>query len=155
MKLQQWMGILLALIIIPASVSAMDGKALFESNCLQCHGVNGAGNAFGKALKPYPARNLAAIADTVSRGEMRRIITHGINGTAMSPKKYSLDGLEIEAVIDYIQTLKYQPDLANGAKRFINVCISCHGADGRAMTGMGAKNLEEIVHTCATVCREQ
>ncbi|MDQ6966257.1 MAG: c-type cytochrome, partial [Mariprofundaceae bacterium] len=70
------------------------------------------------------------------------------------PKKYALDPLEIEAVIDYIQTFDYKPNVANGKMRFKAVCSSCHGMDGRAQTGVGAKNLvyskldlQGIVHT--------
>ena len=57
-------------------------------------------------------------------------------------------------MIDYIQSFDYQPDLANGKKRFEAVCSKCHGVDGRAQTGVGAKNLvysklnlEGIIHT--------
>ncbi len=140
---------------MPASAAkTLDGKALYEANCAMCHGKSGEVSDYGKKLKPFPARNHRAIAQYVSRDELRRIITYGVKGTAMTPKKYSLDALEIEAVIDYIKTFDYKPDLANGKKRFKEVCSSCHGVDGRAVTGVGAKNLvytklslKEIVHT--------
>jgi len=158
MELKRLIGVTLALIAMPILAVAGDedlnGKSLYENNCASCHGIDGAASEFGKALKPFPARNHRAIAKLVSRDEMRRIITYGINGTAMTPKKYDLDGLQIEAVIDYIKTFDYTPNLANGKKRFIAVCASCHGVDGRAQTGMGAKNLvysklslEEVTHT--------
>ena len=106
------------------------------------------------SLKRFPARNYRAIAKSVNRDELRRIITYGLTGSAMTPKKYALDPLEIEAVIDYIRTFDYKPNLANGKKRFKAVCSTCHGMDGRAKTGVGAKNLvytkldlEGIVHT--------
>jgi len=137
-----------------ASSDMPDGKAIYKNNCAQCHGADGTVSKFGKDLKPYAARNHRAIAQVVSRDEMRRIITYGVRGTAMTAKKYNLDPLEVEAVIDYIQTFDYKPNLENGKKRFQQVCISCHGMDGRAQTGIGAKNLvyskldlENIVHT--------
>ncbi len=136
------------------AANTLDGKALYEANCAVCHGKTGEVSDYGKKLKPFPARNHRAIAQYVSRDELRRIITYGVKGTAMTPKKYSLDALEIEAVIDYIKTFDYKPDLANGKKRFKEVCSSCHGIDGRAVTGVGAKNLvytklglKDIVHT--------
>jgi len=151
------LGAVLGLLIMPALASAsddIDGKALYAKNCASCHGANGEPTAMGKSLKPFPARNHRAIANYVGRDELRRIITYGIKGTAMTPKKYALDALEIEAVIDYIQTFEYTPSMANGKKRFKAVCISCHGTDGRAQTGVGAKNLvyskldlKDIVHT--------
>lgn len=133
----------------------LDGKALFEANkCDSCHGKDGKVTKYGRQLKPFPARDLTALSGYVSHDELRRIITYGIHKTAMTSKKYTLTPLEIEAIIDYIYTLKYKPDLANGKKRFKEVCASCHGVDGRANTGLGAKNLvysklslEEIAHT--------
>ncbi|MDQ6981511.1 MAG: c-type cytochrome [Mariprofundus sp.] len=157
MQIKQWMGALAALIIIPVSASAadtMDGKALYQASCAKCHGPTGEVSAYGKSLKPFPARNHRAIAKLISRDEMRRIITYGVKGTAMTPKKYALDALQIEEVIDYIRTFDYTPSLANGKHRFLEVCSSCHGKDGRAQTGVGARNLvytklnlSEIVHT--------
>lgn len=134
--------------------SPINGKALFEANCAKCHGEDASGSTFGNTLKPFPARNLRAIARLVERDEFRRIITYGVRGTAMTPKQYVLDPLEIDAVIDYIESLNYKPNLANGKKRFRAVCSDCHGLDGRAKTGIGAKNLvyskldlKGIVHT--------
>jgi len=150
-------GLALAICAAPLAASAkavMDGKALYEANCAMCHGKTGEVSKYGKSLKPFPARNHRAIAKYVSRDELRRIITYGVKGTAMTPKKYTLDALEIEEVIDYIQSFDYKPNLANGKKRFKAVCSSCHGKDGRAVTGVGAKNLvytklnlKQIVHT--------
>jgi len=144
----------LPLFTAQASSDIPDGKAIYKNNCAQCHGFDGTVSKFGKDLKPFAARNHRAIAQVVSRDEMRRIITYGVRGTAMRAKKYDLDPLEVEAVIDYIKTFDYKPNLKNGKKRFQQVCISCHGMDGRAQTGLGASNLvysklnlEEIVHT--------
>ncbi|NWF35488.1 c-type cytochrome [Mariprofundus sp. KV] len=150
-------GVALALLIMPISANADDslnGKALYQANCAACHGVDGNPTEFGKSLKPFPARDHRAVVGLVERDELRRIINYGIAGTEMTPKKYDLDGLQIEAVIDYMETFKYTPDLANGKVRFEAVCASCHGLDGRAKTGMGAKNLvystltlQEMAHT--------
>jgi len=150
-------GATLALLIMPGLASAsddFDGKALYQKNCASCHGANGEPTKLGKSLKPFPARNHRAIAKYVNRDELRRIITYGVKGTAMTAKKYALDPLEIEAVIDYIETFDYKPNLVNGKKRFKAVCSSCHGMDGRAQTGIGAKNLvyskldlKGVIHT--------
>jgi len=132
----------------------IDGKAIFAKNCATCHGTDGTVSDYGKKLEPFPARNLRAVAPYVSSDELRRIVTHGTHDTKMKAMKYTLDPLEIEAVVDYIKTFTYKPNLANGQKRFKEVCASCHGNDGRAQTGVGAKNLvyskltlEEKVHT--------
>ena len=145
----------MALMAGNASASdAIDGKALFAKNCASCHGLNGTVSDYGKKLEPFPARNLTAVAPYVEYDELRRIVTHGTHKTSMKAMKYVLDPLEIEAVVDYIKTFTYKPNLANGQKRFKEVCASCHGTDGRAQTGVGAKNLvysklslQEKVHT--------
>ena len=54
--------------------TSMAGKALFDSNCASCHGADGQGSKMGAKLKPFPARNLTALAATVDRDELRRII---------------------------------------------------------------------------------
>jgi cytochrome c oxidase cbb3-type subunit III len=137
-----------------ASADNLDGKLLFTKNCAACHGETGSPTSVGQALKPFPARNLRAITAYVGRDELRRIITNGVDGTSMNPKKYSLNAHQIEAVIDYIDTLQYPPDLSNGKKRFEAVCSGCHGMDGRAKGSVGAANLvnskldlKGIVHT--------
>jgi len=131
-----------------------NGKKLFEKNCATCHGADGTVSDYGKKLKPFPARNLRAMAQYVPADEIRRIITHGTHSTKMPKWKYKLDAFEIEALVDYIKTFTYKPDLAHGKKRYKEVCASCHGTDGRAQTGVGAKNLvysklslNEKVHT--------
>jgi len=159
MKTRYWFALAAGLVGLIAANTAvasdeLDGKTLFENNCASCHGMDGTVSDFGKKLLPFPARNLRAVAPLVDRDELRRIISYGIKGTAMTPKKYILDGLQIESVIDYIQSFDYQPDVANGKKRFEAVCSQCHGLDGRAQTGVGAKNLvfsklnlDGIIHT--------
>jgi len=157
MQRRFFIGAVIALLAMPGLASASDdinGKALYAKNCASCHGATGEPTEMGKSLTPFPARNHRAIAKYVGRDELRRIITYGVQGTAMTPKKYTLDPLEIEAVIDYIRTFDYSPNLANGKARFKAVCSTCHGMDGRAETGVGAKNLvyskldlEGIVHT--------
>ncbi len=150
MRITQWIGIFSVIVMAPVAASAsdasdisdaIDGKQRYNQFCTKCHAEDGSGSEYGKALKPYPARNHRAIAQLIERDELRRMITYGVAGTGMKPKRYTLDGLEIEAVIDYIKTFTYKPDLSNGKKRFEQVCSKCHGMDGRANTGMGAKDL--------------
>lgn len=124
-----------------ATAEEMPGKALFKENCASCHGMNGKVSKLGQSLKPFPARDLTALAGIVEDDELRRIVSYGIQGTAMVPKKYDLDAQQIEDVIDYIQSFERKVDLVNGKKRFGDVCSTCHGMDGRAKTGVGAKNL--------------
>ncbi|MDQ6961120.1 MAG: c-type cytochrome [Mariprofundaceae bacterium] len=139
---------------VQAEESLPDGAKLFKNNCVQCHAADGTVSDFGKKLEPFPARNLRALAPYASHDEIQRIVRHGTHATAMKAMKYKLDALEIEALVDYVRSFDYTANLENGKMRFSQVCVSCHGTDGRAKTGMGAKNLvystltlNEIVHT--------
>jgi len=118
-----------------------DGKMLYAKNCAVCHGEHGNVSEYGQQLKPFPARNLRAITHWLDTDELRRTITYGLHNSKMTAKKYSLDPLEIEAVIQYIKTFQFTPDQKAGKKRYLQVCSVCHGKDGRARTGLGAKNL--------------
>ncbi|MDX8389824.1 MAG: c-type cytochrome [Mariprofundaceae bacterium] len=146
--------ILLSTSLASATTALPDGKALFSNQCASCHAADGTVSKYGKTLKPFPARNLRAIASYVSADELRRIITHGTHKSAMRAMKYKLTALEIEALVDHIKTFDYTVNMDSGKQRFKQVCASCHGNDGRAKTGMGAKNLtysklsiEDLVHT--------
>jgi len=137
-----------------AAAGGVDGKATFVANCAMCHGKDGAVSNYGRKLKPFPARNLRALVGLIDRGELRRFIVYGVHGTAMTAKKMSMGMAEINTVIDYILTFRYQPDLKSGKRRYMEICSVCHGIDGRAQTGIGAKNLvesrlslQEVVHT--------
>jgi len=129
----------------PGLAETLDGKKLFEDRCAKCHGKDGTVNNHGRKLKPFPARNLTAIAEYVPAEEIRRIVTYGIHGTDMKPKNFEggpIDPLEREAIVGYIKsTFRYYPNLRNGQRIFKKVCAQCHGEDGRANTGLGAKNL--------------
>lgn len=134
-----------------------DGKVLYAKNCAVCHGNGGDVSEFGRHLKPFPARNLRAVARWLNADELRRIITYGLHNSKMAAKKYTLDPLEIEAVIQYIKTFTFTPNPNMGKKRYLQVCSVCHGKDGRARTGLGAKNLvystlgmKGLIHTIRT-----
>jgi len=119
----------------------LDGKKLYQTYCARCHASDGSVSDYGRKLKPFPARNLRALAPYASADELRRIIMFGTHNTSMPKWKYGLDPFEIEAIVDYIKTFTYKPDLAHGRQRFRAVCAACHGVDGRARAGVGAKNL--------------
>ncbi len=118
-----------------------NGKTLYEQNCAVCHGKNGSVSEYGKHLKPFPARNLRAVAQWLDTDEFRRIITYGLHNSKMTAKKDALNPLEIEAVIQYIKTFRFSPKPGMGKRRYMQVCAACHGKDGRARTGLGAKDL--------------
>ncbi len=73
----------------------LHGKAVYDANCVICHGADGALGAVG-------AKNLATSQLTTE--EAVQIITNGKN--AMPKYKKALSEQDIKAVAAYIQTLK-------------------------------------------------
>lgn len=76
-------------------VAVVDGKAVYQKNCIACHGVNGDMGVSGAA-------NLAASKLTLE--ERVAVVTNGREGTAMVSYSSLLDEDEIKAVCAY--TLK-------------------------------------------------
>ena len=94
----------------PASLStsvdgnAKNGKAIYEKNCVACHGTKGKGDGpVGKALVP-PAGDLTATTNS-SDQDLLQIIQNGSPGTAMPAWKGGLSGQEMQDVLAYIRKL--------------------------------------------------
>ena len=77
--------------------SAVDASALYETNCVPCHGANRQGiTQLGLALTP---ESLAALSDA----EVRDAILNGRTNTAMAPFKSILSSDEIDALTHFIK----------------------------------------------------
>ncbi len=78
-------------------IAAIDGKAIYQTNCVACHGVNGDMGVSGAA-------NLAE--SQLSLEERIHVLENGREGTAMVSYKTLLDEAEIEAVAKYTIALQ-------------------------------------------------
>ncbi len=100
------------------SPSYASGRALFEANCAQCHGPEGAGDGpLAMGLNPAPL-NFAdtEIASALSPFKVHNTITFGIEDTAM-PSFPRLSDEEKWDVAFYVLSLGYEGgDLAEGEK---------------------------------------
>ena len=79
------------------------GKAVYEKQCLFCHGAQGKGDgSLGKSLVPPPAdlSNIKAKSDE----ELLKIIQNGHPQTAMPAFKAQLSEQEIQDALAYIRT---------------------------------------------------
>ncbi len=106
---------------IPATAIAGDaaaGKIIFDTNCMTCHGMTGAGDGpLAVALDPKP-RDLSGDSfkfDTDSDGatgtdaDLKNVITQGamaFGGSALMAPWPSLADADLANVIAYIRTLK-------------------------------------------------
>jgi cytochrome c oxidase cbb3-type subunit III len=130
---------------LPLRPSAItDFSQLYSENCAGCHGGDG---KFGPALALNNPIYLA-IADDVS---IRRVVAHGVPGTAMPPFAVnsggSLTDKQIDILIDGMRkkwvgaanpaegappyASNVTGDSNRGAQIYAANCQSCHGIDGK------------------------
>ncbi len=82
----------------------INGKVLYKTYCINCHGSEGKGDGpIGQSLIP-PAADLTATADKPDRA-LLKVIRHGRPGTAMPSWKGNLSDSEIHEVLSYVRTL--------------------------------------------------
>lgn len=84
--------------------NAENGKAVYETYCVNCHGRSGKGDGpIGKSLVP-PAADLTAVGKK-SDTTLLKTIRNGKPGTAMPSWKNDLTPKEITDVFTYIRSL--------------------------------------------------
>ncbi|WP_447970614.1 c-type cytochrome [Nitrospira sp. M1] len=82
------------------------GRAVFEANCVTCHGKSGKGNGpTGAYMSPPPADLTSEDVRTDPDAELLSIISNGILDKGMPAWKSSLSTQEIHDVLAYIRTL--------------------------------------------------
>lgn len=90
----------------------MQGKYVYERNCLVCHGPRGDGNGeLSPTLKPKPRSfregmfkfRTTPYGMLPTDADLRRTITHGLSGTAMGMFSH-LQAEEVDAVIAYVKS---------------------------------------------------
>ena len=136
------------------------GRAVFNTNCVQCHMREGQGNKAGG----YPT---LSDNDWLYGGTMDAIvttITHGIRNTTDPDARgvglvmpawshvdapVQLTGAQISQVVNYV--LKVSDQTADaalataGAQIFADNCVACHGEKAEGNRDMGAPNLTDAI----------
>ena len=103
------------------SVAVEGGYAVYRKNCLNCHGVFGAGDGpTGMYLYPRPRDFRPGIYKFTStnpvnakptRADLRKTILYGLHGTAMPGFEALMTPSQIEQVIDYMTFLSMRGEL--------------------------------------------
>ncbi len=137
------------------------GRHLYDTNCVQCHGEEGKGNGYGAPFLVPPPRDFTGgqfkFRSTSSGAlptdqDLFRTISRGADGTGMPPWKYLLTDDERWALVDYVKSFDSRfaaardlkpmplPDTprSHSADRGKDVyakmqCAKCHGDDGRGV----------------------
>lgn len=133
------------------SFAVNSGRAVFKTNCIQCHG-NGAAGALS-----YP--NLLD-DDWLWGGDIESIaytIRHGIRNTTDDDARYSempafgefLEESEIAGVVNHVLAISGQDHdaamAATGAVVFADNCEACHAETGTGDREQGAPNLTDAI----------
>jgi mono/diheme cytochrome c family protein len=124
----------------PEKPSAVRGQAIFEANCVSCHGAAGDGSGLPGAAnftdrefmrEEQPAEFFEAIRD-------------GVEGTAMPAWGGTLNEMEIWDVLYYAWTFATSAEeIAQGKALFTANCTFCHGEAGDGSGLPGAANFTD------------
>jgi cbb3-type cytochrome c oxidase subunit III len=127
--------------------AAFEGRRLYVSYCLLCHGADGKGDGpLAKAMKITPAdlsTTIRSRSDTILTriitGEGKQTITgrerHNLLSEAMPEWKEVFDDAQIQALIAYLRFLSRKKhdlmgDPEHGLELYQKYCQVCHGVEG-------------------------
>ncbi len=123
----------------------VNGKAIYEEECLSCHGSQGLGDGPQAAQLPNPPAPLgqADFARQFTPAEWYAVVTNGRIDKFMPPFASLSDG-ERWDVVAYVFTLSTPADtLTRGETLFAENCARCHGESGNG-DGPDAAQLSNV-----------
>jgi len=137
----------ISLFNMASASSAYEGRGLYVSYCLLCHGAGGKGDGpLAKAMKITPADLTTTVrsrSDTILRkiitGQGRQTITgrdrHNLLSDAMPEWGNVFSEQQLESLIAYLRFLtRKQHDLMGdprtGQRLYLAYCRGCHGDEG-------------------------
>lgn len=119
------------------------GGRLFANNCATCHGADGRGGAGFPDLTDQ---------DWLFGGDEAAIEKSILDGrTAIMPPFAAAVGGEsgVPEVVAYVRSLsgkQVDPVAAEAGKiRYMQICVACHGVDGRGLQALGSPNLTDDI----------
>ena len=120
--------------------SAVRGQAVYETNCVSCHGASGDGSGLAGAANFTDLE----LMRHVKPAELFKAIRDGVQGTAMPAWGATLGEMEIWNVLYYEWTFATSPEeVAQGQGLFAKNCVGCHGQAGDGSGLAGAANFTD------------
>ena len=111
-----------------AQPDPIEGRFLFESNCEQCHGIDGRGGGAVPRLQAYPLG---------SEERFVRSVLEGRNSRGMPPWGGLLTDVQarsifayVHALVPVIETAPNTPLEEQARQVFGQICATCHGREG-------------------------
>lgn len=113
-------------------IDLAQGSALYRQHCASCHGVTGGGDGPASVgMDPPPPAFSGDLMREVPPALMFRVVSVGVQGTAMAAWAETLSPDERWDVIAYANTLRAGAEaVARGAVAFDARCGSCRGPRG-------------------------
>lgn len=146
-------------LILNAGRQLQRGRMLYMEHCVHCHGTSGDGNGpTAEYLNPRPRDyrlgkfkfKSTAADEKPTRGDLDRIIRHGIPGTYM-PSFMLLDDKELPAIIEYIRWLSMRGEFE---QRLVNELLSEFSIDAVNKGTEGDSTREEVLDNLRTSLSE-
>ena len=81
------------------------GRLVYQVQCARCHGPSGHGDGTDAPTLKTPPRDLAAVLGSRSDDVIRRSITEGIAGTAMTGFGQLLSPRELDSLLEFVRSL--------------------------------------------------
>ena len=124
---RRWLKLAVVCCGLPGLAQTVDsGKRAYLARCAGCHGEDGSGGGHGPGI----------LNTRGSRAAISDVIRNGLPATGMPA--FSLASAEVEAIADFVWTLKgtrvegpLAGDSAAGERLFAAQCVGCHMVRGR------------------------
>ena len=133
------------------SPDLVNGAAIYQEKCVDCHGDTGLGDgSLASEINGVVAQiGTEALADFSSPLEWYSIVLLGNMAKLMPPFSGSLSEQDAWDVVSYVYTFTSSEEaVAEGAILFEETCAACHGSEGQAPLAPGAfdfRDSEQLV----------